>query len=141
MRHVARRTVTVDHAQRRVTDVRELVKHARRNVYGLSSRDRHTFITEAHFAASFQDEVDLFLLLVMPRYLPSQRFERDVPQREIRRLNGAGTPDNVLRQTPGRIAASSNAGQVCNNHSTSISQFVRLPRKTGGKTPFALGCT
>src|ERR1019366_8669901 len=68
--HVAGRPVAVEHAQRRVADVGQLVKDPVRNVDGLPGMQHRALLAQAHFSGSFDDEVDLFLLLVVPRHLP-----------------------------------------------------------------------
>ena len=71
--HVARRAVAVEHPQRRVADVGQLVKHPRRDVGGLAGRETSALFAQAHLARAFDDEVDFFLLLVVPRHLAAVR--------------------------------------------------------------------
>src|SRR5271157_3162061 len=68
--HVAGGPVAVEHAQRRAADVGQLVKYLMRNVDGLPGVQRHALLAEAHFTGALDDEVDLFLLLIVPRHLP-----------------------------------------------------------------------
>ena len=102
MRDVARRPVAVHHPQRSRADIRELVKDFRWDVNRLACRESCTLLAQAHLAFALDDEVDFFLLLVVPRHLSAVRLERDVAHREVRRLNGAGSPrrDSVCGGAP-----------------------------------------
>jgi hypothetical protein len=45
------------------------MENPRRDKYGLPRGNGLTFLTEAHFAFTFNDEVDFFLFVVVPRHL------------------------------------------------------------------------
>src|ERR1035437_1507455 len=90
--HVAGRPVAVEHAQRRVADVGQLVKDPVRNVGGLPGMQHRALLAQAHFSGSFDDEVNLFLLLVVPRHLPPVGLQGHVADGEIGRLYGARAP-------------------------------------------------
>src|SRR6185312_527887 len=104
MRDISGGPITVNHLQWSAAGVRKLVKHAGRNVDGLPGGDGLTFLAEAHFAGSFENEINFFLLLVMPRHLTAVGIERYVAQREVGGLNRAEPADHVLCQAPRRIA-------------------------------------
>src|SRR5215472_17978744 len=82
MSDVAGRTVAVDHAQRRGAGVGELMEDAGRDVDGLASANRGALFAEAHFAFALHNEVDLLLLLVVPRHLAAGGLESDVSHGE-----------------------------------------------------------
>ena len=114
--HVARRAVAVDHAQRRVAGIGQLMKDLRRDVDGLPGRHVDALFAQAHLARAFDDEVDLLLLLVVPRHLAAVRLERDVAHREIGGLNGARAADQVLRAPARRIRSPGNLRKIGNDH-------------------------
>lgn len=64
-----------------------------------------SFLAKAHLTRPVQDEIDFFLLLVVPGHLSAMRFKRDMSKREVLWLNRAGAPGNVLRPTPRGIGA------------------------------------
>lgn len=72
------------------------MKNARRNVDGLSRLHGRLFGSQAHLASAFHDEVDFFLLLVVPRHLAAIGLKYYMTQRKISRLNRACTPNQVL---------------------------------------------
>src|SRR3954470_8143441 len=74
VRNIARGSVTVDHRERGISGVCQLMKNARRNIDSLSARNDGAFGAEAHFARTFQDEIDFFLFLVVPRHLSTIGF-------------------------------------------------------------------
>jgi hypothetical protein len=45
------------------------MENPRRDKYSLPGGDGLTFLAETHFAFAFNDEVDFFLFMVVPRYL------------------------------------------------------------------------
>src|ERR1035437_4268301 len=98
--HIAGGSVAVEHTQRGVADVGQLVEDQVRDVDGLPGGEGHAFFAEAHFAGAFDDEVDFFLLLVVPRHLPPVGLQGDVADGKIRGLDGARAPDQVLRIFP-----------------------------------------
>src|SRR5688500_6426316 len=97
MRNVARRPVAVHHSYRRVADVGELMKYAMRNVDRLSCLQRLPLLTQAHFTSALDEEVNLFLLLVVPGHLPAIWLERDMSHRKTCRLDRARAAHQVLR--------------------------------------------
>src|ERR1019366_5397325 len=98
--YVAGRSVAIEHAQRGVADVGQLVELPVRNVDGLSGVQRHALLAEAHFAGAFDDEVDLFLFLVVPGHLPAVGLQGHVADGEVGGLYGARAPHQVLRAAP-----------------------------------------
>src|SRR6202034_345992 len=81
--------------------------------------ERRAFFSQTHFTASINDEVDLFLFLVVPGHLSSVRIERHIAEREVGRLNRARSAHQVLCQTPSRIAPSGISREICNRHRSS----------------------
>ncbi len=122
MRHVAGRSVTVDHAARRFANIGQLMEHARRNVDGLSGVQNGALLAQAHLRRSFDEEVDLFLLLVVPGHLPAVRFQRDVAHGKIRRLDRARAAHQVLRAPPRGIHAAGDLREIGNNHEARIAR-------------------
>src|ERR1039457_2736915 len=114
--HVAGRPVAVEHAQRRVADVGQLVKYLMRDVDGLPGVQRHALLAQAHFTGAFDDEVDFFLLLVVPRHLPPVGLQGDVADGKVGGLDGAHAPDQVLRAAPRGISASCNLSKIGDGH-------------------------
>src|SRR4051812_48265354 len=105
MGDVSGRSIAVDHAQRRIADVRKLVKYAARDVDGLSGPHHRSFLTEAHFACALDDEVDLLLVLIMPGDLPTVGIECDISHGKVGRLDWSNTADEVLCQSACWVAA------------------------------------
>src|SRR5438034_625634 len=93
--------VAVNHAAGRVAGVRELVEDAVRDVNGLAGGYGLAFFAEAHLGGTFDDEVDLFLLLVVPGDLAAIGLEGDVAHAEAGGLDGAGSADQVLSAAAG----------------------------------------
>src|ERR1035437_8730755 len=114
--HVAGGSVAVEHAQRGIADVGQLVEDLVRDVDGLPGVEGHAFFAEAHFAGAFYDEVDFFLLLVVPRHLPSVGLQCEVADGKIGGLDGARAPEQVLRAAPRGISASCNLSKIGNGH-------------------------
>src|ERR1035438_3621862 len=113
---IARWSVAVEHAQRGIADIGQLVEDLVRDVDGLPGVECHALFAEAHFAGAFDDEVDFFLLLVVPRHLPAVGLQGDVADGEIRGLDGAGAPDQVLRAAARGISASRDLGEIGDGH-------------------------
>ena len=90
--HIAGRTVAVDHAHRSVAGVGQLVEDAWRNVDGLPGLHGDALLAQAHLARALDDEIDLFLLLVVPRHLAAVRLQRDVAHREVVAWMGLAPP-------------------------------------------------
>src|SRR5580700_5263506 len=116
MRHIARGPVTINHPQRRLANVGELMKNARRNIDSLAGSEPHPLLATAHFAGAFDDKVDFFLLLIMPGNLSAMRFEGDVAHRKISSLNRARPADKILRAPSCRISAAGDLREVCDDH-------------------------
>src|ERR1700722_16685991 len=135
MRDIARGTVTIDHPQRRFAGIGQLVKNAGRNVDSFAGADAAALLAEAHFAGAFNDKVDLFLLLVMPRDLSAVRFERDIPHREIDGLNRARAADKILRAPSRGIGAASDLRKVCDDHVLQINHRLTRASREGPAAP------
>src|ERR1017187_8712520 len=58
---IAGGSVAVEHAQRGIADIGQLVEDLVRDVDGLPGVERHPVFAEAHFAGGFDDEVDFFI--------------------------------------------------------------------------------
>src|ERR1017187_3279834 len=113
---IAGGSVAVEHAQRGIADIGQLVEDLVRDVDGLPGVERHALFAEAHFAGAFDDEVDFFLLLVVPRPLPAVGLQGDVADGKISGLDGAGAPDQVLGAAPRGISASRDPGEIGDGH-------------------------
>src|ERR1017187_1322498 len=113
---IAGGSVAVEHAQRGIADIGQLVEDLVRDVDGLPGVERHALFAEAHFAGAFDDEVDFFLLLVVPRHLPAVGLQGDVADGKISGLDGAGAPDQVLGAAPRGISASRDLGKIGDGH-------------------------
>jgi hypothetical protein len=100
----------------RVASVRKLMKYTRGNMNCLPGADDLSLVSEAHLARTIHDEINLFLLLVMPRYLTSPRLQRHETHRECLRLNGRRSPNQILCLPSGRIRPSFNLAQIRNRH-------------------------
>lgn len=92
------------------------MEHARRDVDGLSSMEPGFLVAEAHLALSFEDEIDLFLILVVPGHLPAVWIERDVSKREIGGLDRARAANEILSQSPRGIRTSGDICKVRDDH-------------------------
>lgn len=113
---VAGGPVAVEHAEGGVAEVGELVEDTGRDVNGLAGGEGLAFLTEAHFAGAFEDEVNLLLLLVVPRDLAAARVEGDVAEAEVLALDGGGAPDDVLGAASGGITPAFDLGEVGEDH-------------------------
>ena len=69
-----------------------------------------------HFTCAFDDEVNLLLLLVVPRNLSAVGLESHVAHGECAGLNGAGSADQVLCSAPCRVGTAGDLGKIGNNH-------------------------
>jgi len=116
MGHVPRGTVAVDHLQRLIAGIRELVKDPGRNEDRLPRGNRLTFVAETHLAGPLDDEVDLLLLLIVPWHLPALRLERDMAHREILRLDRRRAADQILRVPARRITPPGDLREIRDNH-------------------------
>ena len=116
VRHIAGRTVTVNHPQGGGAGVGELVENRGGNIDGLACFDRASFRAQAHLTLALENQVNLFLLLIVPRDLAAMGLERDAPHREIFCLDRAGSPYQILRSAPRRISAAGNFCEVGNGH-------------------------
>ena len=116
MRYVAGRTVAVNHAHACGARVGELVINSGGNVDGLACFDRCSFGAQAHFALAFENQVNLFLLLIVPRHLAAMGLQCDAPHREALGLDGAGSPHQILRSAACRVSTSGNFRKVSYDH-------------------------
>ena len=65
---------------------------------------------------AFHDEVNLLLLLVVPRHLAAVRFQRHLPHGEIRGLDGADAAHQVLRAAARRIRPAGDLREIRDDH-------------------------
>ena len=86
------------------------------NVGGLACLDGATFFPEAHLALALDDEINFFLLLVVPRNLSAVGLERDIAHGEVCGLDRGHAPDEVLGAAARRICAALNFGEVGDDH-------------------------
>ncbi len=98
--------VAIDHMEGRFSDVGELMKNTRRDVNHLPRDQGLAFFSKAHFRRSFDNEIHLLLLLVVPRNLPSFGIKRDTAHGKVFCLDGRGSARKVLRFTARGKAAS-----------------------------------
>ena len=99
------------------------------NIDSLPCLDRASLFTQAHLAAAFHNEIDLFLLLIVPGHLAAVRFQSDIAQGKIRRLDGTHASYQILRAPPRRERAAGYLRQIGNNHEARIAR----PRSIIGK--------
>ncbi len=116
MCNISRRAVTIDHAHGNGAGVGELMKDARRNVNGLAGCDGATLSAETHFAGAFQDEIDFFLILIVPGDLTAVRLQSDMAESEVGCLNGAYATHEILSFAAGRILPAGDFRQVGDDH-------------------------
>lgn len=114
--HVTSRTVAIDHAERSAADIRELMEDTRGNVNHLASSERLAFLAETHFAGSLDDEVNLFLLLIVPWHLTAIGIKSDIAHREVRGLNGSDAAREILGAAAGRITTALHFCEIGNSH-------------------------
>src|ERR1017187_2906003 len=74
--YVAGRSIAINHPHGGVPSVSQLVEHAVRNIDGLTGAHGGPFFAQAHLARALHDEVDLFLVLVVPRHLSPVGLDR-----------------------------------------------------------------
>jgi hypothetical protein len=108
--------VAVDHAHRCSSGIRELMEHARRDVNSLPGVHYGSFVAQAHLAFSFNDEVDLFLVLIVPGHLSAIWFEHHMSQREAGDLNGARAANQILSSPARGICSSSDGCKIRDDH-------------------------
>jgi len=87
-----------------------------RDVNHLPARHRLALLAETHLPRPLHDEIDLLLLLIVPRHLPALQIERDIAHAEILRLDGRHAAGEILGAAARRIAAAGNLRKVGNNH-------------------------
>src|SRR5579871_935964 len=92
------------------------MKDAMRNVDCLAGGHRPAFLAETHLARAFDDEVDLFLVLIMPGDLSAVGLERHMPHRKIGCLDGTRAPNQVLCAPARGIGAARCFGKVSDDH-------------------------
>ena len=95
------------------------MEHARWNIHRLTDSERRLLIAQAHLTLAFQDKVNLFLILVVPRHLSTVWLKRHVTQRKGRCLNWAGAAHYILSASPGRISSSSDSCKIGDDHDQS----------------------
>src|SRR5690625_6678107 len=86
--HITCRAVAVDHLHRGLACVGQLMKLSGRYHDCLSCRHLLPFSSKAHLATTLNDEVDLFLFLVVPVNLSTFLLNLHHPHREILCLTG-----------------------------------------------------
>ena len=96
------------------------MEHSRWDVSRLPCFDRAAFLAEAHLPLAFDDEVDFFLLLVVPRDLSPVWLERDIAHGEVGRLDRGHSPDKVLRAAPRGIGAALDFSEVGDGHEKKV---------------------
>ena len=82
----------------------------------LAGSDGFAFFAETHFALTFDDEVNLFLFLIMPRDLAAFGFEGDVTHGKVFGLHGGNAPDEVLGAPTSWISTALNFAEIGNRH-------------------------
>jgi hypothetical protein len=117
--NIACRAVNVDHSHGFVSRVGQLVKNFGGNENGLACSNSSAFFAETHFSFSFDDEVNFFLLLVVPRNLASIRLEGDVAHGKVLCLDRGKTANEILSATTSGIGTALDFVEVCNDHSLS----------------------
>ena len=119
MGNISRWAVNVDHSQGFISRVGQLVKNFGRNEDGLARSNSSAFFAETHFSFSLDDEVNFFLLLVVPRNLASFGFEGDVAHGKVFCLDRGKTTNEVLSTSSSGIGTALDFVEVCNDHSLS----------------------
>ena len=85
--------------------------------YGAHRKRRRVLLaSHAHLSGAFDHEIDLFLLLVVPRNLSAFRLQGDETDAEIRAFDRRGPAHQVLRSSPGRISSTFNVLQIHDTH-------------------------
>ena len=108
--------VAIEHAERGRADIGELVEDAGRDVNHLPRGHGLALLAEAHFAGAFDDEVNFFLFLIVPRHLAALGVERDIAHAEIFRLDGGDAPGEVLCAAARRVAAAFDLSEIGDCH-------------------------
>ena len=119
MGNISRWAVNVDHSHGFISRVGQLVKNFGRNEDGLACSNSSAFFAETHFSFSLDDEVNFFLLLVVPRNLASIRLEGDVAHGKVLCLDRGKTANEILSATTSGIGTALDFVEVCNDHSLS----------------------
>src|SRR5690242_16754927 len=127
MRHVACRAVAINHSHGRVSGVRQLMKNARRDKDGLAGLYGALFFSQAHLAGAFDNEIDFFLLLVVPGHLAATWLECYITQRKILRLDRACAAHQILRSPARRIGAPRDLVQIGNDQIGLLLECVSYP--------------
>ena len=108
MSDITSRTIDVDHSHGLVSGIGQLMKNFGGNEDRLAGSDGSAFLAETHFTLTFDDEVNLFLFLIVPRDLTAFGFEGDVAHGKVFGLHGGDSPHEVLGSTASRIGAALN---------------------------------
>jgi hypothetical protein len=75
--------IAINHAHGSGAGVGELMENAVWNINGLAGFHCAPLLAKTHFAAAFDDEIDLFLILVVPRDLAAVGFQSYITQTEV----------------------------------------------------------
>src|ERR1035437_5643199 len=86
--HVARRAVTVYHFERSIAQIGHLVKESGGDINRLTALHNQALAAQAHFPAALDDEINLFLGLIMPGHLAALGGQRHIADGEVPRLQG-----------------------------------------------------
>ena len=116
---IAGRTIDVDHSHGLVSGIGQLVKNFGGNEDRLAGSDGFAFFAETHFPFAFDDEVNLFLFLIVPRDLSAFGFEGDVAHGKVFGLHGGDASHEVLSASASWIGAALNFAEIGNCHSFS----------------------
>ena len=119
VRDIAGRTIDVDHSHGLVSGIGQLVKNFGGNEDRLACSDSFAFFAETHFPFAFDDEVNFFLFLIVPRDLATFGLEGDVAHGKVFGLHGRESPHEVLGSTASWIGAALNFAEIGNRHSFS----------------------
>ena len=114
---VAPGAIDINHVHWLVAGIGELVKKCRRHENRLSRPDRTALRTDTDFALALYDEINLLLLLVVPRHLPTARFKDGITHRKtLGRNRLAELADEPAAPASRRKSASGKLGKVRDNH-------------------------
>ncbi len=116
MGHIAGRPVTIYHTEGRVSRVGELMENAGRDINHLATGHALALVTQTHFPLSIDDEIHLFLVLVMPRHLAPSGVQGHIPHTKVFGLDRGYAAHKVLSQAPGGVPASGYLVEVRDNH-------------------------
>ena len=92
------------------------MEDAGRDIDHLAGGDGLALFSETHFTGAFDDEIHLFLFLIVPWHLSAIWVEGYIAHREVSWLDGRRASGEILREAFRRVAAARYFGKIGDEH-------------------------